>query len=172
MNHVSRFRPFPWAAQTIRAINRAGWLAVVVTNQAGVARGYFPASMIDAVHAKLRGAVEPGGARFDAIYHCPHHPSVGEPPWRKDCDCRKPRPGMLRRAESELGADLARSWVVGDRIGDVEMAWSVGARGALVRSGYGRGEMEHASPGWSRQPDLVAANCLEAVVRILAGEGA
>jgi len=170
VNHPSRFQPFPWAAQTIRAINRAGWLAVVVTNQAGVARGYFPASTIDAVHAKLRAAVEPGGARFDAIYFCPHHPSVGEPPWRQDCDCRKPRPGMLRRAESELGADLSRSWVIGDRIGDLELAWGVGARGALVRTGYGRGEVEHDAAGWRRQPDLVAANCLEAVGRILAAE--
>jgi D-glycero-D-manno-heptose 1,7-bisphosphate phosphatase len=170
VNHVSRYRPFPWAAQTIRAINRAGWLAVVVTNQAGVARGYFPASMIEAVHQKPRAAVEPGGARFDAIYHCPHHPSVGEPPWRKDCDCRKPRPGMLRRAERELGANLSRSWVVGDRIGDCEMAWGVGARGALVRTGYGLGELENDAASWRRQPDLVADDCLAAVSRILGEE--
>jgi len=169
VNHVSRFRPFPWTAQAIRAINRAGWLAVVVTNQAGVARGYFPPETIDAVHAKLRDAVEPGGARFDAIYFCPHHPSVGEPPWRQDCDCRKPRPGMLRRAERELGADLSRSWVVGDRFGDLELAWAVGARGALVRTGYGRGELENDAPRWPRPPDLVADDCLSAVSRILAG---
>src|SRR6266571_4706563 len=117
----------------------------------------------------VAAALEGGGARFDAIYVCPHHPSVGEPPYRKDCDCRKPRPGMLRRAEAELGADLARSWVVGDRHGDLQLAWNAGARAALVQTGYGRGEVEYEAPRWRRPPDLVAAHLLEAVERILAG---
>lgn len=172
LNHASRFRLFPWTVDAVRHINRAGWLAVLVTNQAGVARGYFPESMVEEVHARLRGALEAGGARFDAIYYCPHHPSVGEAPYRKDCDCRKPRPGMLRRAEAELHADLSRSWVVGDRHGDLQLAWKVGARAALVKTGYGLGEVEYEAPGWSRQPDLVAENLLEAVERILAAEAA
>lgn len=172
LNHASRFRLFPWTVDAVRHINRAGWLAVLVTNQAGVARGYFPESMVHEVHARLRGALEAGGARFDAIYYCPHHPSVGEAPYRMDCDCRKPRPGMLRRAEAELHADLARSWVVGDRHGDLQLAWKVGARAALVKTGYGLGEVEYEAPRWSRQPDLVAENLLEAVERILAAEAA
>jgi D-glycero-D-manno-heptose 1,7-bisphosphate phosphatase len=77
---------------------------------------------------------------------------------------------MLRRAERELGADLARSWVVGDRHGDLQLAWGVGARGALVKSGYGLGELTHLSPTWTRPPDLVAENLLEAVERILGRE--
>ena len=172
VNHPSRFRLYPWAVDAVRLVNRAGWLAVLVTNQAGVARGYFPESMIDEVHGRLRAALEGGGARFDAIYVCPHHPSVGEPPYRKDCDCRKPRPGMLRRAEAELGADLSRSWVIGDRHGDLQLAWNAGARAALVQTGYGRGEVEYEAPRWRRPPDLVAAHLLEAVERILAGEAA
>jgi len=143
----------------------------VVTNQAGVARGYFPESVIHEVHAALRSAMEAGGARLDAIYFCAHHPSVGEPPYRQDCDCRKPRPGLLRRAEAELGADLGRSWVVGDRHGDLRLAWSVGARGALVKSGYGLGELAYHASSWPRPPDLVAEHLLEAVERILDGEG-
>jgi len=169
VNHPSRFRPYPWTVEAIRAINEAGWLAVVVTNQAGVARGYFPEAMVVEVHESLRRTVESGGGRLDAISSCPHHPSVGDPPYRLDCRCRKPRPGMLERAASELGADLARSWVVGDRLGDLELAWSVGARGALVRSGYGRGEVEYGVPRWSRHPDLIAEQSLEAVSRILGG---
>jgi len=172
LNHASRFRLFPWTVDAVRHINRAGWLAVLVTNQAGVARGYFPESMVHEVHARLRGALEAGGARFDAIYYCPHHPSVGEAPYRMDCDCRKPRPGMLRRAEAELQADLARSWVVGDRHGDLQLAWKVGARAALVKTGYGLGEVEYEAPRWPRQPDLVAEHLLEAVERILAAEAA
>jgi D-glycero-D-manno-heptose 1,7-bisphosphate phosphatase len=172
LNHASRFRLFPWTVDAVRHINRAGWLAVLVTNQAGVARGYFPESMVHEVHARLRGALEAGGARFDAIYYCPHHPSVGEAPYRMDCDCRKPRPGMLRRAEAELQADLARSWVIGDRHGDLQLAWKVGARAALVKTGYGLGEVEYEAPRWPRQPDLVAEHLLEAVERILAAEAA
>jgi D-glycero-D-manno-heptose 1,7-bisphosphate phosphatase len=162
VNHPGRFRLYPWSVDAVRAINRASWLAVVVTNQAGVARGYFPESVFAEVQATLRRDVEAGGARFDAVYACLHHPSVGE--------ARKPRPGLLRRAESELGADLRRSWVVGDRYSDLQLAWSVGAQGALVKSGYGLGEITYLAPGWPRQPDLVAENLLEAVERILGRE--
>ena len=170
VNHPSRFRLYPWTVDAVRAINQAGWLAVVVTNQAGVARGYFPESVYEEVQQRLREGVEKGGARFDAVYACLHHPTVGHPPYRVECDCRKPRPGMLRRAQEELGADLSRSWVVGDRHGDLQLAWNVGARGALVKSGYGLGELTYLAPGWARQPDLVAENLLEAVERILGRE--
>jgi len=167
VNHPSRFRLYPWAVEAVRLVNRAGWLAVVVTNQAGVARGYFPEPVVHEVHARLQAAMEEGAARLDAVYVCLHHPSVGEPPYRRDCDCRKPRPGMPRRAETELGADLARSWVVGDRHDDLQLAWNVGARGAIVKSGYGLGELTHLAPRWARPPDLVAEHLLEAVERIL-----
>jgi D-glycero-D-manno-heptose 1,7-bisphosphate phosphatase len=172
VNHLSRFRLLPWTVDAVRLINRSGFLAVVVTNQAGAARGYFPESLIHEVHASLRASLEGGGARLDALYFCPHHPTVGEPPYRQDCDCRKPRPGMLRRAETELGADLSRSWVVGDRMGDLEVAWNVGARGALVKSGYGLGELAYHVPRSPRPPDLVAEHLLEAVERIVSEAGA
>jgi len=167
VNHPSRFRLYPWSVGAVRAINQAGWLAVIVTNQAGVARGYFPEVVVDEVNGRLRESMAAGGARLDGLYVCLHHPTVGEPPYRRDCDCRKPRPGMLRRAEEELGADLARSWVVGDRLSDVQLAWSVGARGALVLSGYGKGESTYLAPQWERTPDLVAPNALFAVEQIL-----
>jgi D-glycero-D-manno-heptose 1,7-bisphosphate phosphatase len=172
VNHVSRFRLYPWSVEAVRAINRAGWLAVLVTNQAGVARGYFPEAVFAEVQRALAVALEGGGARLDAAYACLHHPSIGKPPYRSDCDCRKPRPGMLRRAADELGADLTRSWVIGDRHGDLQLAWNAGARGALVKTGYGQGELEHLAPSWPRPPDLVAANLLEAVERILGREPA
>lgn len=173
VNHPSRFRLYPWAVEAVRLINGSGRLAVVATNQAGVARGYFPESLVHEVHASLDDTMRSGGARLDGIYYCPHHPSVGEPPYRRDCDCRKPRPGLLRRAESELGIDLGASWVIGDRLGDMQLAWSVGARGALVKSGYGLGELTYDAPRWERQPDLVSDTLLDAVLAILeAGKGA
>jgi D-glycero-D-manno-heptose 1,7-bisphosphate phosphatase len=167
VNHASRFRLYPWSVDAVRLVNRSGYLAVVVTNQAGVARGYFPESVVHEVHATLGAAMAAGGASLDGVYHCPHHPAVGEPPYRQDCDCRKPRPGLLHRAAGDLGIDLARSWVVGDRHGDLRLAWNVGARGALVKSGYGLGELTYHAQRWSRPPDLVAEHLLEAVERIL-----
>ena len=172
VNHLSRFRLLPYAVEAVRAINDSGRLAVVVTNQAGVARGYFPESLIHEVDETLRASMQAGGARLDAVYICMHHPSVGEPPYRQDCDCRKPRPGLLRRAETELGADLSRSWVIGDRHGDLELAWAGGARAALVKTGYGLGELTWHGSSWPRAPDLVAENVLEAVVRILGADEA
>jgi len=171
VNHVSRYRVFPFAAAAVRALNEAGWLAVLVTNQAGVARGYFEEEMIGRVHGVLAEELEKGGARLDAVYYCPHHPSVGEPPYRLDCDCRKPRPGLIKRAAEELGIDLTRSWMVGDRYSDTELARNAGTRAAFVLTGYGRGEHEHQSQAWKHRPDLVAENLLEAVKEIISSEG-
>jgi D-glycero-D-manno-heptose 1,7-bisphosphate phosphatase len=169
VNHPTRYRVFPFAAEAVRALNEAGWLAVLVTNQAGVARGYFAEDMISRVHAMLEQELRRGGARLDAIYYCPHHPSVGEPPYRLDCDCRKPKPGLIRRAAAEFDIDLARSWMIGDRYGDTELARNAGTRSALVLTGYGRGEFEHQRAAWRHQPDLIAENLLEAVHEILRG---
>jgi D-glycero-D-manno-heptose 1,7-bisphosphate phosphatase len=168
VNHVSRFQLFPFAVDAVRLVNRSGYLAVLVTNQAGVARGYFPESMIEEVHGVVRDTLAKGGARLDGIYYCPHHPSVGEPPYRLDCDCRKPRPGLLRRAAEAFDIDLGASYMVGDRYSDVRLAWAVGAKGVLVRTGYGLGELANDAPGWERPPDLVADHLLAAVGRILA----
>lgn len=170
VNHVSRYRVFPFAAEAVRTLNEAGWLAVLVTNQAGVARGYFREELIGEVHKVLASELERGGARLDAVYYCPHHPSVGEPPYRFDCDCRKPRPGLLLRAAQELNLDLSRCWMVGDRFGDTELARNAGARSALVLTGYGRGEFEHQSHAWPQRPDLVAENLLEAVKKIVTSD--
>lgn len=167
VNHLSRFRLLPYAIDAVRAVNGSGWLAVLVTNQAGVARGYFPESLVHEVHARVRADMEMGGARLDGIYVCVHHPTVGEPPYRQDCDCRKPRPGLLRQAEKELGVDLARSWMIGDRHGDLAVAWAAGARAAMVKTGYGLGELAWHSARWPRPPDLVAEHVLEAVERIV-----
>jgi D-glycero-D-manno-heptose 1,7-bisphosphate phosphatase len=170
VNHVSRYRVFPFAAEAVRMLNEAGWLAVLVTNQAGVARGYFKEELIGEVHKVLASELERGGARLDAVYYCPHHPSVGEPPYRFDCDCRKPRPGLLLRAADELDLDLSRCWMVGDRYSDTELARNAGARSALVLTGYGRGELEHQSQAWTHRPDMVAENLLEAVKKIVTSE--
>ena len=172
VNHPSRFRLYPWTVDAVRAVNKAGWLAVVVTNQAGAAHGYFPETLIQEVNETMRAAMNEGGARLDGIYFCPHHPTSGPPSLRLDCECRKPKPGLVLRAARELRIDVARSWTVGDKPADVRLAWNTGARACLVKTGYGLGELSYLAPGWPRQPDLVAENLLEAVERILGRDDA
>ncbi len=170
INHPSRFCLFPFAAAAIKHLNENGWLAIVITNQAGVARGYFSEKMIQTVHEQMARDLQRAGARLDAIYYCSHHPSVGEPPYRFDCDCRKPKPGLISRAAAEFEINLNESWMVGDRHSDIELAGNAGVKSAFVMSGYGRGEWEHQRQGWTRQPDLVAENLLEAVEAIVGQE--
>jgi D-glycero-D-manno-heptose 1,7-bisphosphate phosphatase len=167
INHPERFRLFPYAAAAIKHLNENGWLAIVTTNQAGVARGYFDEEMIRTVHERMTQELETRGARLDGIYYCAHHPSVGNPPYRLDCDCRKPKPGLITRAARDLDINLDQSWMAGDRYSDIEMARNAGVKSAFVMSGYGRGEWEHQRQSWTQQPDFVAENLLEAVERIV-----
>ena len=167
VNHPSRYRVFPYSAEAVRLLNEAGWLAILVTNQAGVARGYFVEDLIGTVHDTLKQEMARGGARLDAIYYCAHHPSVGEPPYRVDCDCRKPKPGLIRRAATDFNIDLAESWMVGDRYSDIELARNAQVRSAFLLSGYGRGEWEYQRASWKHEPDMVAEDLLEAVRKIV-----
>ncbi len=162
LNHLSRFQVYPFSARTIRRLNGAGMPVVVVTNQSGVGRGFFPEELVHRIHERLIAELAGGGARVDAIYYCPHSSS-------DDCACRKPRPGMLVRAAREHRLAVRGSWVVGDRYTDMEMAHSVGCRSILVLSGYGRGEYEWHRKNWKRQPGHVAEN-LEAAVEIILKE--
>ena len=162
MYHAGLYKPFPWTGKAIRRINESGRLAILVTNQSGVSRGYFAESMIEEVHNVLRDELRRWNAHLDAIYYCPHGPE-------DNCDCRKPRPGMLIRAQQEHNIDLSKSAVIGDRYLDVRMAKSVGARGVLVRTGDGAMELKNRQ-NEDVQPDLVSDNLLEAVESILAGD--
>ncbi len=159
LNHPSRFRMFPFVADAIRRLNEAGLPVVVVTNQSGVGRGYFPESLVRSVNELMKKELALAGARIDAVYYCPHTSADG-------CDCRKPRPGLLQRAALEHLLDPARSFVVGDRYSDIELARNVRARGILVRTGYGEGELAWHSAKWPTQPDFTvedlskAADCI------------
>jgi D-glycero-D-manno-heptose 1,7-bisphosphate phosphatase len=170
VNHVDRIRLLPRSAAAIRAANDAGFQTVVVTNQAGVARGYFAESLVDEVHDRVRELLAAEGARLDGIYYCPHHPDVGAPPYRKACACRKPLPGMLERARDEMGIDLASSYMVGDSVKDMEAGHRAGTTNVLVLTGYGKGELAHQSDGWRIKPDHVADDLEDAVSWILARE--
>jgi D-glycero-D-manno-heptose 1,7-bisphosphate phosphatase len=142
--------------------------AIVLTNQSGVARDYFTETALIEIHELMRETLRLQGARIDAIYYCAHHPDYGSPPYRLDCDCRKPRPGLAEKAARDFDLDLKRCYVIGDRYRDIETAYAVGARGVLVMTGYGREEYETRRREWPRQPDYVAEDLLEAVKWILA----
>jgi D-glycero-D-manno-heptose 1,7-bisphosphate phosphatase len=141
--------------------------AVVVTNQAGIARGYFSEEVLDAVNRTLVSRLRDAGAHLDGLYVCPHHPSEGAPPWRADCECRKPKPGLLLRAAGELGLDLRASTVVSDKASDLAVAPAVGARAVLVLTGYGLGEWEYRQASFPVTPDHVAGDLLDAVDWVL-----
>ncbi len=163
VNHPSRLRLLPRAGEAIRRLNAAGVAAVVVTNQAGIARGYFSESVLQAVNESLRAQLAGAGARLDGLYACLHHPSEGRAPYRAQCECRKPKPGLLLRAAAELGLDLARSTMIGDKASDLVPARAVGADAVLVLTGYGRGEWEYQRARFEVQPDHVATDLLDAV---------
>jgi D-glycero-D-manno-heptose 1,7-bisphosphate phosphatase len=160
LNHVSRFHMFPFAAQAIRQLNQAKFPVIVITNQSGVGRGYFPESLVGAVHELMTFQLGKDGAYVDALYYCPHKGDDA-------CDCRKPKPGMLERAAREHRLDLRHSFVVGDRYGDIALARSVKARAILVRTGYGEGEIQWHSAKWPAPPDFIADNLVGAADWIL-----
>ena len=171
VNHPARLRLIAGAAEGIRLLNRACVPVMLATNQAGVARGYFTEELVRENLEGLQKMLGRLGARLDALYYCPHHPSVGAPPYRQACDCRKPKPGMLLRGAEEFGLDLARCFVVGDKIGDVYFAHSVGASGVLVLTGYGLGEYTYQRQDWKDHPDFIAPGLPEAVEWMLGQSG-
>ncbi len=165
LDHLDRLKLYPWSVDAVRLLNRAGLEVVVVTNQAGVARGFFDERFVLEVQREIDARVSASGGRIAGWYYCPHHPDAPLPQYRQQCECRKPRPGMIRQAEADLGIDPTRSYVVGDRWLDVQLARNVGARGILVRTGYGATEEREPPDGTSA--DAVADNLIEAVTWIL-----
>ena len=152
INHISRFHLLPGVANAIKRLNDAHIPVIVVSNQSGLARGYFPEELLTAVHKKMDEQLAEKGARVDAVYYCPHHPEAKEERFRKACNCRKPKPGLIFTAAKELELDPEKSFVVGDRWSDIKTAAACGARSVLVRTGYGRGDEEYIGPFQEIQP--------------------
>ena len=170
VNHASRIRLLSGSAEAVKRIREAGFLAVVVTNQAGVARDYFEEFVVHQANRRLVELLEREGAALDGIYYCPHHPREGAPPYRQDCQCRKPRPGMLLQAAEDLGIDLTRSYMVGDGLVDVGAARAAGVLPVMVLTGYGRGHLEHRRSRWTVEPEHIAEDLSAAVDWILGRE--
>ncbi len=162
LNHPDLMELYPGAAAAIRALQQEGLAAVVVTNQAGVAKGFLSEETLALIHARMEELLAREGVGLDGLYYCPHHPAAADARYRKKCDLRKPSTGMARKAADELGLDLSHSYMVGDKRTDVEFGRNIGATTVLVLTGYGLGEWEYNRDGFP-PPDHVAPTLTEAV---------
>jgi D-glycero-D-manno-heptose 1,7-bisphosphate phosphatase len=157
---------FPSTIDAIRLLNRAGFVVCVTTNQSGVGRGFYSEEDVQQIHARMTDALATAEARIDAWFYCPHHPEAAVEALRQVCECRKPSTGMIQSASRQFAIDLSQSFVVGDRISDVDLAARAGARGVLVRTGYGENTIrEH--DGRVPRAALVAENLMQATAWIL-----
>ncbi len=143
------------------------FLAIIVTNQSGVARGYYPLALVHQVHELLKTSLEREEAAIDGIFFCPHHPRGVVPEYTADCDCRKPKTGLVNQALEAFDIEMSNSYVVGDRYVDIELASRLNLKGILVKTGYGLGEMEYVLPQKPAKPSYVAEDLLDAVKWIL-----
>lgn len=150
------FEFLPGATKAIRLLNQAGFLVVVVTNQSGVARGYYTEEDVLHLHRYIATQLEQEGVRVDGWFYCPHHPS-GRGSYALPCRCRKPQPGMLLDAARRYEIDLDQSIMIGDKLVDVEAGRAAGCRSILVRTGYGADEERRLPAGGEVFDDLLAA---------------
>jgi D-glycero-D-manno-heptose 1,7-bisphosphate phosphatase len=139
---VSQLKLVPKSADAIRLLNENGFLVVVACNQAGIARGYYREEDAILFNQAMKDNLAREGARIDAMYYCPHHPEAKIERYRVNCNCRKPEPGMLIRAEKELNLDLMQSFMVGDKLSDIEAGKRAGCKTIMVRTGQGVEELK------------------------------
>ena len=170
LSRIDQVRWFGSTVDAIRLLNRAGFLVSVTTNQSGIGRGRYTEDDLRDIHAHMHAYLEAAGARVDGWFYCPHHPEAEVPEYRAVCECRKPRPGMIHQAAARFPIDLARSFVIGDKLLDVGLAAEVGARGILVRTGHGE-ETVAAHAGVVPSAAHVAGTLMEATAWLLAESG-
>lgn len=164
----ARVRLSAGAGMGLRRLHDSGYLLAVITNQSGVALGYFPESALGAVELEIRRLLSEFGVTLSGFYYCPHHPEGSTPGYDVACECRKPRPGLILSAAAALGVDLARSWFVGDILDDVEAGRRAGCRTVLIDNGN---ETEWVRTA-DREPHRVAADLGDAAELIVKGDEA
>ena len=167
INHISRFILLPGAAEAIRLLNTHDHLAIIISNQSGIARGYFPIELVNQVHDRMRTLLKKEGARIDGIFFCPHHRMGIVPEYSVTCDCRKPETGLITKACNAFDIDMANSYVIGDRQTDIELAHKAKLKAILVSTGYGLGEIDHVLPHSDLKPAYIARDLLHGVRWIL-----
>ncbi len=170
VNYLQRIEEmivFPFSAEALRKLHAAGYLNVVVSNQSAIARGLLDEPALKTIHEELARRLRKDGGCIDAFYYCPHHVEATVEKYRKVCECRKPRPGLIFQAASDLQIEVKASFVVGDRAGDVGAAREAGCRSVLVKTGYGERALEELG---DLRPDFIAENLLEAAKWVVSQE--
>ena len=170
LDNQDKLKMIPAAYEAIRLINSSGLKAIVVTNQSGVAKGFFTEKFVRQTHEIIQAALLEKKASIDKFYYCPHHPTEGTGIYLQNCNCRKPLPGMLLQAAHDLDIELGNSYMIGDTYRDMEAAKKVGVKGILVKTGYGREVLQNVDPDAAtagNNPDFVAEDILEAVKWIM-----
>ncbi len=163
VNHISRFVLLPGTAEGIRLLNMHQYLAIIVSNQSGIARGYFPVELVDRVHAHMKDLLAKEGANIDGIFFCPHYPRGIVSEYSVECDCRKPGTGLVQKACESFDIDMKHSYVIGDRCSDIELAERSNLQGIMVTTGYGLGDIEYVLPHKTFKPLHIAKDLLHAV---------
>lgn len=168
-NSFEAIEIYPYSYEAVRRINSAGFLAVVVTNQSGIGRGLIEEKKLEDIHRSMSDLFVQNNARLDRFYYCPHYIDSIIPKYRKDCACRKPNPGMALKAAEDLNIALKGSYMVGDKMEDIEFGLNFDARSVLLLTGHGQKALRKLSEK-GVQPAFVAKNLLEAIDWILANE--
>ncbi len=160
LNHPSRLKILKGVPQALKKLQEAGFKLFIVTNQSGPARGYFPYELVDQIHNLIKKRLKKYGVEITEFLVCFHHPS-------ENCHCRKPKTGLIEKALSFYSIDISKSYVIGDKCIDLELAQNVGMKGILVLTGYGKGELQYVLPQKNVKPYFIAKNLLEAANFIL-----
>ena len=169
LSDVSQLRFIPDSVKAVQLLNQAELKVIIITNQSGVARGYFSEEVISEIHQEMSNRLLTEKAFIDAVYYCPHHPEGTVERYAVQCNCRKPALGMLRQAAEEHGIDLKHSCLVGDKLSDIECAQRAGMSGILVLTGYGKDEMKKIADGSPVRPVHIFKNLYQAAQWIIEG---
>ncbi len=156
----------PGSIDAIKSLNQSGFKVIVISNQSGIARGHFTEDMLQTIDKIIHRGLLHGGAHIDAHYYCPHHPEQGVYPYQQECECRKPNTGLIKKATEKFNVDPNSSFMIGDKTTDIELGKRSGLKTALVKTGYGQKQIEHA-----KEPDKIAENLAEAVKWVLSTSG-
>ncbi|MEI7640280.1 MAG: HAD family hydrolase [bacterium] len=166
---LKEIKVFQKSFKAVKLLKAAGYKVIIITNQSGVARGYFPETFVKKAHTFITEQFAEKGIKLDAFYYCPHYKDSKIAKYKKVCDCRKPKPGMVLKAKKRFNLDLSASFSMGDKLSDVKLGKNTGMHTILVQTGYGKKEIKKIDK--ASQPDFVAKDIAEAVKWILGREG-
>jgi D-glycero-D-manno-heptose 1,7-bisphosphate phosphatase len=167
LKELSELALMPGVGQALKRLHDAGFLLILVTNQSGVARGFFDEEFVRTCHDKLQYDLRQSGVQLDGLYFCPHHPDAGADPYKRNCDCRKPGIGMPLQAKRDFDIDIGASWMIGDSPSDIQMGHALKIPSILLRTGYGRNTLEDAEFMSCTPPAWIAEDMTEAASIIL-----